>query len=193
MPRKLNCLNEVCGLSLNQTSSLTNENGIRLNNGICFNKKMYKRYLIGEINKGKNLEDGTLLDPNRNPITKTEFNRSGLRYKRVISRYNSGRDIDNNEEPAVLDTMDAGQMHAYIIFEGVSRRNIQDYGRVDTIAAAAAARVENGDGFQDDIMSDAFLALDELAAIGRGNKRKTRSHQNKKTRKTRKIKRKSRK
>ena len=191
MPKKLKCNNAVCTLSLNQTASLTTKNGIKLNNGICFNKKMYNRYLIGEIRKGKNIEDGTLLDPNRNPITKTEFNRGGLRYKRLIERDNND---DNIEEPYVLDTMDAGQMHTYIMYEG-NIRNIQ-YDALDNIANDAAIRVQSGDGMEDDIIREAIARLDEIArldALGRGNKRKTRRHQNKKTRKTRKIKRKSRK
>lgn len=164
---------------------------------------MYKRYLIGEINKGKNLEDETLLDPNRNPITETEFNRSGLRYKREISRYNAGRaergiarynvngDMDDNgDEDEDENTMNASQVHTRIVFEGTSRG--LDYDRVDTIAYAAAARVETGED-PEHVIHATIDELDELAASGRGNKRKTRSHQNKKTRKTRKIKRKSRK
>jgi len=179
--KRSKCNNQVCPISLVKIANINKKNIVLLSDGQCYNKGHIRRFLIERIKKGKNIEDGTLLSPMRSPITRLDFNRTGLNYNKLLEKYNEAPEEDYVDDQ-VLDTMTPTFMNAHILMLAVDRG--LDYDIADPIAQDAAYRVQVGDGLEEEIISDADQQIEEaiaVAATGRGNK----TRRNKKIHRTR--------
>jgi hypothetical protein len=184
--KRSKCNNDICPISLIKIANINKKNIVLLSDGQCYNKSHIRRFLIDGINKGKNIEDGTLLSPMRSPITRLDFNRTRLNYNKLLEKVPEAPEEDYVDDQ-VLDPMTPTFMNAHIIMIATERG--LDYDIADPIARDAAYRVQVGDGSEEDIISDATQQIEEATAVaaaavataGRGNK----TRKNKKIQRTR--------